>query len=141
MRAEIESVDVGAVSVRRMGARAMSTRNMSRDALTMRAPRQHQTGYQTKVAREAWSNVRRSEGAYLASPSKYSMASQIIHPTINIALERTTNRRGSSVWSSRRVKTAKKTKMTERCWEMVHAPRISGQYRYGRTLAARKVRL
>lgn len=141
MRAEIESADVGAVSVRRMGARAMSTRNMSKDALTVRAPRHHQTSYLTKVARQGWSNVRRSEGPRLASLPKYSMASQIIHPTTNVALETTINKRGSSVWSSRRVKTAKKMKMTERCWEMVHAPRISGQYRYGRTLAARKVRL
>jgi len=69
------------------------------------------------------------------------MASQIIHPSTNVALERTTNRRGSSVWSSRRVKTARKMKMTERCWEMVHAPSISGQYRYGSTFAVEKVRI
>lgn len=38
MRAEIESADVGAVSVRRIGDRAMSAKKMSRDALTARAP-------------------------------------------------------------------------------------------------------
>jgi hypothetical protein len=38
VRAEIELADVGMVSVRRMGARAMSIRKMSRDALTTRAP-------------------------------------------------------------------------------------------------------
>ena len=38
VRAKIESVDVGMVSVRRMGARAMRARKMSRDALTTRAP-------------------------------------------------------------------------------------------------------
>lgn len=115
MRAEIESADVGAVSVRRMGARAIRMRNMSRDALTVRAPGQHQTGHPTDVARQAWINVRRSEGALLATLPKYSITSQIIHPATNVTLERTTNRRGSSVRSSRRVNTAKKTKMTERC--------------------------
>ena len=38
MRAEIESADVGAVSVQRTGDRAMSARKMSRDALIARAP-------------------------------------------------------------------------------------------------------
>jgi len=38
VRAEIESADVGAVRVRRMGDRAMSARKMSRDALIARAP-------------------------------------------------------------------------------------------------------
>jgi hypothetical protein len=38
VKAEIESVDVGAVSVRRIGARAISARKMSRDALIARAP-------------------------------------------------------------------------------------------------------
>ena len=28
--------------------------------------------------------------------------------------------------------------MTERCWEIVHAPNTSGQYRYGSTFAAKK---
>lgn len=35
----MESTDVGAVSVRRIGARAMSARKMSRDALTVRPPK------------------------------------------------------------------------------------------------------
>jgi hypothetical protein len=41
VRAEIESADVGAVSVRRMGDRAISARKMSRDALIARAPTVH----------------------------------------------------------------------------------------------------
>ena len=39
VRAEIELADIGAESVRRMRARAMSARKMSRDALTAHAPR------------------------------------------------------------------------------------------------------
>ena len=38
VRAKIELGDVGAVSVQRMGARAMSVRKMNRDALTTCAP-------------------------------------------------------------------------------------------------------
>ena len=130
---------MGAVRVRRMGVRAMSARKMSRDAPTMRAPKKSSNKIKiTKnIAEEKKSNARRSDEA--ASLSKCPNSSQTRQPTTKLALESATRRRGSSVWSSSRVKTARKTKTTERCWQIVHAPSTSGQYLYGCTLAAHGV--
>ncbi len=115
----------------------MSARKMSRDALTVRAPNaaHDQFAGLSWIAEEK--HARRSEEA--ASLSKCPISSQTRQPPTKPALESATSRRGSSVWSSSRAKTARKTKMTERCWEMVHAPNTSGQYLYGSTLATHGV--
>jgi hypothetical protein len=109
--------------VRRMGARAMSARKMRRDALTVHAP----DAAHDQLARLSWiakeKHARRSEEA--ASLSKCTVSSQTRQRPMKAELDRATSGCGSSVWSSSRVKTARKTKMTQRFWEVVRPARVA----------------
>ena len=55
-----------------------------------------------------------------ASLLKCPISSQMRQPPTKPVLENATSRRRSSVWLSSQVKTVRKMKMAERCWEMVH---------------------
>ena len=96
MRAKIESADVGAVSIRRMGASTMSEEDEQGrlDRACIWAPNPHQASYATKVATRTYNDQKENSVAHLSRNIPCLPDNASDH---KIVPEGTANRRGSSV--------------------------------------------
>lgn len=145
--AQIESDEVASVSVLRTGDVTTSMRNTSMDDLIALTPRMSSKRpyHQNRYSRDEMHGL--NVLVFFRSESLTSLQSRASHsanprgyiPMLDQIIVRGFS--GSTPFCGprfRRMKSAMKRNMVERCWVTAQAERTSGRYAYGRTLAGKK---